>query len=172
MRAAAAPLDDDELQSVPVEQRLQTQLGMVSARLLAVALALAGPGATALDNGRALLPVAGWSAWNTYSFHPTQQLVEASMRALAQPRDRLGRAAGVSTTGGAQKSLVDLGYVQVNLDDAWQDCRAGVNGSFHDSAGNPLINPKTFPNVSAMNAVGASLGIEPGWCELRPPTTL
>lgn len=145
---------------------------MASARLLTVALALAGPGATALDNGRALLPVAGWSAWNTYSFHPTQQLVEASMRSLAQPRDQLGRPANVHTTDGPQKSLVDLGYVQVNLDDAWQECGAGVNGSFHDSAGNPLINPKTFPNISAMNALGASLGIEPGWCELRPPTTL
>ena len=138
-------------------------VGMARLLLLAVALALAGSRATALDNGRALLPVAGWSAWNTYSFHPTQQLVEDSMRALAQPRDWLGRTAGVSIIGGPQKSLVDLGYVQANLDDAWQECRAGVNGSFHDSAGNPLINPKTFPNISAMNALGASLGIEPGW---------
>jgi hypothetical protein len=131
--------------------------------LAAVVLAFVAPWAAALDNGRALLPVAGWSAWNTFSFHPTQELFEASMRALAQPRDRLGRAANVSALGGPHKSLVDLGYVQANLDDAWQNCRAGANGSFHDSAGNPLINPKTFPNVSAMNELGASLGIEPGW---------
>ncbi len=141
--------------------------------LAAVALTLSGlRGATSLDNGRALLPVAGWTAWNTYSFHPTQELVEASMRALAQPRDQLGRRVAVGTTEGAQKSLVGLGYVQVNLDDAWQDCRAGVNGSFHDSAGNPLIDPKAFPNVSAMNSLGASLGIEPGWCELRTPVSM
>ena len=145
-------------------------MGVPRLRILpaAVVLTLIGPsGVLSLDNGRALLPVAGWSAWNTYSFHPTQQLVEASMRALAQPRDHLGRWAGLSATGGPQKSLVDLGYVQANLDDAWQDCNGGVNGSFHDSRGNPLINPKTFPNVSAMNALAASLGIEPGWCELH-----
>ena len=135
---------------------------------VALAVAVAGHGVAGLDNGRGLLPVAGWSAWNTYSFHPTQQLVEASMRALAQPRDELGRT-GVGSVSGTQKSLVDLGYVQANLDDAWQDCRAGVNGSFHDLAGNPLINPKTFPNISAMNALGASLGVEPGWCESRHP---
>ena len=121
------------------------------------------PLAFTLDNGRALTPVAGWSAWNTYSFHPTQQLVEASMRALAQPRDWRGRVADASIAGGLQKSLVDLGYVQANLDDAWQGCRAGVNRSFHDKAGNPLVNLKAFPNISAMTALGASLGIEPGW---------
>ena len=138
--------------------------------LVAGALALAGPRwASSLDNGRALLPVGGWSAWNTYSFYPTQELVEASMRALAQPRDQLGRRVGIGATAGPYKSLVELGYVQANVDDAWQDCRAGVNGSFHDSAGNPLIDPKTFPNVSAMNALGASLGIEPGWCKLCEP---
>ena len=119
-------------------------------RLHAVALAALLPGAAALDNGRALTPPAGWTAWNVYVFHPTQPLIEASMRALAQPR------------GPQNRSLVDLGYVQANLDDAWQACGAGVNRSFHDAAGNPLWNERAFPNVSAMTELGASLGIEPG----------
>ena len=120
-------------------------------RLLPVALAAhLLPGAAALDNGRALTPPAGWTAWNVYVFHPTQLLVEASMRALARPR------------GPQNRSLVDLGYLQANLDDAWQACGAGVNRSFHDAAGNPLWNERAFPNVSAMTELGASLGIEPG----------
>ena len=72
------------------------------------------------------------------------------MRALAQPR------------GPQNLSLVDLGYVQANLDDAWQACGAGVNHSFHDAAGNPLVNERAFPNIQAMTALGASLGIQPG----------
>jgi hypothetical protein len=119
-------------------------------RLTVLLLALLLPPAAALDNGRALTPPAGWTAWNTYSFHPTQQLLEDSLHALAKPR------------GPQKRSLVELGYVQANLDDAWQDCRAGVNHSFHDAAGNPLVNLRTFPNMSAMTALGASLGIEMG----------
>ena len=72
------------------------------------------------------------------------------MRALARPR-----------AGG--RSLVDLGYVQANLDDAWQACGAGVYGSFHDSHGNPLIDLKAFPNMSAMTELGRTLGIRSGW---------
>ena len=106
--------------------------------------------AAALDNGRALTPPAGWTAWNIYVFHPTQQRIEASMRAMAKRR------------GPQQQSLVDLGYVQANLDDSWQACGAGVNRSFHDAAGNPLFNLRSFPNISAMTALGASLGIESG----------
>ena len=103
----------------------------------------------ALDNGRAMTPPAGWTAWNTYAFRPTQRAVERSMRALAEVRRPGGR------------SLASLGYVQANLDDGWQACGRGVNGSFHDAAGNPLFNAR-FPDVGAMTALGASLGIEPG----------
>ena len=48
------------------------------------------------------------------------------------------------------KSLADVGYVRVGLDDNWQDCGAGVNGSFHDSTGQPLVNLKTFPDMKSM----------------------
>ena len=92
---------------------------------LLLPLLLAAAPAAALDNGRALTPPQGWSAWNSLVFHPTQSAVEAMMRGLAQPR-------GEALPGG-KKSLVELGYVQANLDDAWQACGAGVNGSFHDA---------------------------------------
>ena len=105
-----------------------------------------------LDNGRALLPPQGWTSWNTYSFDISQTKMEASMRALAAKR----------TIGNESKSLSELGYIQANLDDAWQACGHGVNKSFHDADGNPLINSK-FPNMSAMTELGRSLGLESGW---------
>ena len=115
--------------------------------------------AVAMDNGRALTPPQGWTAWNSLVFHPTQSAVEAAMRGLARPH---GARAGA---GREPKSLVDLGYAQANLDDGWQACGAGVNRSFHDAHGNPLINTKAFPSMSAMTALGRSLGIESGWCK-------
>lgn len=63
-------------------------------RVLAWAAALMGSTiVSALDNGRALTPPQGWTAWNSLVFHPTQSAVEAAMRALAKPRDTAsGRA--------------------------------------------------------------------------------
>eukprot|EP00666_Eupelagonemidae_sp_cell4sb_P018053 gene18053-biopygen34348 len=39
---------------------------------------------------------------------------------------------------------------------------AGVNRSFHDADGSPLIDLKAFPNMSAMTGMGRALGIESG----------
>ena len=52
---------------------------------------------------------------------------------------------------GKPTSLLDLGYESVGLDDAWQACGKGVNGSFHNADGEPLVNLQTFPNLTAMN---------------------
>eukprot|EP00039_Didymoeca_costata_P022590 m.4798 g.4798 ORF g.4798 m.4798 type:complete len:623 (+) comp3107_c0_seq1:61-1929(+) len=125
-------------------------LSNVSCWLLFVVFVQLQEPTSALDNGRALTPPSGWTAWNVYVFHPTQPLIEASMRALAQKR------------GMKNQSLVNLGYVQANLDDAWQACGTGVNHSFHDADGNPLFNLHAFPNISAMTALAATLGIESG----------
>ena len=35
------------------------------------------------------------------------------------------------TVDGKPTSLLDLGYNRIGLDDSWQECGAGVNGSFH-----------------------------------------
>jgi hypothetical protein len=64
---------------------------------------------------------------------------------------------------GFNKSLHDVGYQFANLDDGWQDCGKGVNGGFHDKDGFPMMNPVTFPNVSAMTAKAHSLGLSPGF---------
>lgn len=66
-------------------------------------------------------------------------------------------------------SFADLGYVRVGLDDFWQDCGAGHNGSFHDAQGYPLIDTEAFPSLKTMVTYGSSRGLEVGWCELRAP---
>lgn len=36
------------------------------------------------------------------------------------------------TVNGKPMSLIDIGYLGVGLDDNWQACGTGVNGTFHD----------------------------------------
>ena len=111
-----------------------------AALVVALVAALLCDATDGLDNGRALTPVQGWTAWNSLVFHPTQDAVEAAMRGLAKQRNATtgqpvtpeayttGTATSTTTTT-THKSLVDLGYAQANLDDGWQDCGAGVNGA-------------------------------------------
>jgi len=68
-----------------------------------------------------------------------------------------------SVVPGATKSLVDVGYTYANLDDGYQACGAGVNGSFHDARGFPILDAARFPNVSAMTARARALGLTPGF---------
>ena len=49
------------------------------------------------------------------------------------------------------------------LDDAWQDCGKGVNHSFHNADGKPLIRPDRFPDMRAMNSYARSKGVGSGW---------
>ena len=65
-----------------------------------------------------------------------QTKMEIAMEALARKR-----------SGGT--SLADLGYATAGLDDAWQACGTGVDGSFHDANGAPLVNTTTFPDMGA-----------------------
>ena len=94
-------------------------------------------------------PPMGWSSWYAYGGGVTQQQMEAGYRAMA---DR--------SRGGV--SLLDVGYVHAKLDDGWQACHSGFNGSsFHGPDGRPLVNKTKFPNITAMTAVAASLGLKP-----------
>ena len=64
---------------------------------------------------------------------------------------------------GTPMSLHDLGYEFVGLDDGWQACGTGINGSFHDAAGRPLIDTDKFPDMGAMVAKAHKLGLKAGW---------
>lgn len=60
-------------------------------------------------------------------------------------------------------SLLDLGFVSVGLDDAWQACGTGYHGSFHDARGHPLWNKTKFPDPAAMVSYAHNLSLKAGW---------
>ena len=80
-----------------------------------------------------------------------QTFMERTMDAMAKDR-------------GEGVSLLSLGFERVGLDDAWQACGQGVNGSFHTATGRPIINTTRFPSMSAMNAKAHALGLKSDWC--------
>ena len=49
-----------------------------------------------------------------------------------------------------------------------QACGSGVNGSFHDAAGKPLVNKTLFPDLKGMVATAKSKGVRMGWYVLLP----
>eukprot|EP00954_Amorphochlora_amoebiformis_P003786 294416-Amorphochlora_amoeboformis.AAC.1 len=69
--------------------------------------------AAAIDNGKGLTPPMGWRSWNLYGDNVSQDLLESIMDAMVV-RKRL--------VNGVPTSLCDLGYCDVGLDDAWQEC--------------------------------------------------
>ena len=61
-------------------------------------------------------------------------------------------------------SLLELGYNRVGIDDGWQDCGAGTNGSFHDASGILLWKRTKFPDPAAMvRSAARRLGVGLGW---------
>lgn len=65
---------------------------------------------------------------------------------------------------GVPTSLLDLGYSDVGLDDAWQLC--GSYGSdantYHDESGKPVVDTSLFPDFNAMTDYAHSLGLTAG----------
>jgi len=61
-------------------------------------------------------------------------------------------------------ALYDFGYIHAGLDDCWQNCdgRAGTD-PWHDQNGNPIVNLRLFPNLTAMTTKAKNLGLYPGW---------
>ena len=120
----------------------------------ALTLLACAAGAQAIDNGYGLLPPMGWRSWNCYEGNVNQTVMEAVMDKMAA-RTRM--------VDGTLTSLKDLGFVSVGLDDAWQACGTGVNGTFHDAEGRPLINETKFPDMGGMVKHGHSLDLRVGW---------
>ena len=76
--------------------------------------------ATSLDNGLARTPPLGWRSWNAYGGGVTQEKMEAAADAMADTSRRVG---------GAPTSLKDLGYDMIGIDEGWEGCGLGVNGT-------------------------------------------
>ena len=149
-------------------------------RSLAAAVLLSSlAAAIAADNGLGRTPPMGWRSWNCYHADVTQQKMEDTMAAMADAsrmvptRWRHTRSREAPSwshpaldprqVDGAPASLASLGYVNCGLDDNWQACGAGVDGSFHAADGEPIINKERFPDMRAMTDYGHALGLRVGW---------
>jgi len=107
-----------------------------------------------IDNGIGYLPPMGWRSWNCFGGNIDQQKMMSIMDAITD-RSR--------QVNGKFASLADIGYVHVGLDDNWQECNGGINGSFHDAQGHPVINTVRFPDMKQMNQYAHNKGVKPGW---------
>eukprot|EP01052_Picozoa_sp_SAG31_P004901 SAG31_NODE_208_length_20313_cov_6.143119_18_plen_292_part_00 len=106
---------------------------------------------TGNPNGLASTPPLGWRSWNFMKEDVSQEKILAQVSALA--------AAGP----GGRPSLLEIGYNHIGIDDGWQACGTGINGSFHDAQGHPLINLTRFPDMRAMNMQAHAKGVKMGW---------
>ena len=104
------------------------------------------------DDGLARTPPLGWRSWNFMKEGVTQQRILGQVHALAARRHN-------------QSSLLEIGYTHIGIDDGWQECGKGVNGTFHDKRGRPIIATSKFPDMKAMTKEANSVGVEMGWCE-------
>jgi hypothetical protein len=75
---------------------------------------------------------------------------------------------------GVPTSLIDLGYTRASVDGRYLACNpstktpckydcGGVNGSYHDERGWPVVNKTNFPDIKAMTAHAHSLNLSAGW---------
>ena len=99
-------------------------------------------------------PPRGWRSWNQMGPNINQSQMLAIAEAMV---DRSRKVDGKPT------SLLDLGFNRIGMDDNWQACGTGINGSFHSASGEPLWNKTRFPNVKAMNAKIHDLGLYTDW---------
>ena len=90
------------------------------------------------EGGRAI--PRGFRSWNTFKLSISQPIMEEIFDALAS-RNR--------SVDGVPTSFLDLGYVDVGLDDGWMLCKPG-GGGYHDADGRPLVNLNKFPDLASM----------------------
>ena len=105
-------------------------------------------------------PRAGRS-WYAFGKWPTQAKIQESMDVMVN-RSRL--------VDGVPTSLADLGFTRASLDGRWPSCPDnecacdGINGSFHDHKGWPVVNKSAFPDMKGMVAYAHSLKLTAGQC--------
>lgn len=99
-------------------------------------------------------PPMGWRSWNAFQSDVNQDLMQSTIDAVVRKRVGLD---------GKQTSFMQLGYVNVGLDDGWQACGKGVHRSFHSESGQPIVDVQRFPDLKAMTAYGHRKGVRVGF---------
>ena len=108
-------------------------------------LALLTSTTPAIDNGKGATPPMGWRSWNLYGHDVDQKLIEGIMDGMVKPRP-------LPDGSGTSKSLCDLGYCDVGLDDNWQQCGShGAGSSSHrKTAGSAHVGGQGLTHSSHM----------------------
>ena len=65
---------------------------------------------------------------------------------------------------GSTVSLLQLGYNRVGIDEGWEQCGAGVNGSFNDPNCVPLTSRSRFPDMAGLVKHHHAAGAKLDWC--------
>ncbi len=118
--------------------------------ILSPFLALTSATNNGFPNSLGVTPLRGSRTWNS-----VRQLINQSF--LVSQVDGLFAALG----GGG--SLFSSGFTDVGIDDAWEACGAGVNGSYHDPKGRPLINTTRFPDMGGLTAYARGKNATMSW---------
>ena len=100
-------------------------------------------------NALGRLPPRGARTWNSFRQSINQNLLTLGLDGLSAPLP--APAAG---------SLASSRFNDLGIDDGWESC---VNGTFHDSAGNPMINTTLFPDMAALTAHARAQGLTMSW---------
>lgn len=103
-----------------------------------------------LPPGHYRTPPMGWRSWNLFEFAVDQTLLQAQVDCLTRVRP-----------GNNGRSLLDLGYKSIGLDDGWQVC--GPHGYHDKTTGKPIVNLTRFPDLRAMTAYARKKGVSMGW---------
>lgn len=107
-------------------------------------------------NGEARTPPLGWRSWNAFGNRITQgMMMQAAEALVARNRSVWGSPKPVA--------LCDVGYCSVGVDEGWEGCGLGVNGTQHAADGTPTID-SAFPDTKGMVAAIHGLGLKAGWC--------
>lgn len=109
-----------------------------------------------IENGKGVTPPMGWRSWNLFGADVNQDLIKSQMDGMTT-RKRL--------VDGKPTSLLDLGYSDVGLDDAWQLCGnyGPSKNTYHDENGKPVVDTTLFPNFNEMTDYAHSLGLTAGY---------
>ena len=106
-------------------------------------------------NNLSRTPQLGWRSWNAFGNRITQEMMLAAADALvAKNRTVKGIYGNVSLCG--------IGYCDIGVDEGWEGCGAGVNGTQHDSDGTPTID-SDFPDTKKMVDEIHAKGLKAGW---------
>lgn len=99
-------------------------------------------------------PLRGWRSWQAFANNVTQDMLEDTMRGLAQRRPKLA--------GSTFHSLAEAGYRDVGLDAGFEE-HVGFGGSCHTKSGHLLINKTRFPSFKSMTGTAHSLNLTASW---------